>query len=116
MNYRQFLLCKLAEEASEVAKIALKTAQFGFNEKHPDLPFNNKERIHQELDDLAGIVEMLNDLDFDYAPNKTNISSKKEKVIKYLNYSVSLGCVDIKWGLCTGNPNVGFGDEAGSNA
>ncbi|MEW0941027.1 hypothetical protein [Acinetobacter baumannii] len=33
MSHEQFLLMKLAEEATEVAQIALKTAQFGMNEK-----------------------------------------------------------------------------------
>ena len=35
MSYEQFLLLKLAEEASEISQIALKTAQFGMLETLP---------------------------------------------------------------------------------
>lgn len=53
MTITQHLLGKLAEEGSEVAQIALKTQQFGLSEKCPGQPFDNAERTHQELDDIA---------------------------------------------------------------
>ena len=46
MSYEQFLLLKLAEEASEISQIALKTAQFGMFETIPGGSENNAERIH----------------------------------------------------------------------
>lgn len=57
----QYYLAKLAEEGSEVSQIALKTVQFGPNERMPDQPLNNFERCHLELDDLNAMVEELND-------------------------------------------------------
>ena len=92
MNRKQLLLCKLAEEASEISKIALKTQQFGFNEIKPDQGLTNAERIYQELDDLAAIVEMLKDeFGFGYSPNREAIDDKKYWVNHYAEYSVNLG-------------------------
>ncbi|RSE13342.1 hypothetical protein [Acinetobacter johnsonii] len=95
MTHEQFLLMKLAEEASEIAQIALKTAQFGMTEKHPDLPLNNKERIHFELNDLNAIVDELNSwTDFEYKPNYEAKIKKIEKLNTFLGYSVRLGKVE----------------------
>ena len=95
MNQLQHLLTKLAEECSEVAQIALKTSQFGPTEVMPGQPLNNFERCHQELDDLWAMVEMLNDqYGFSYCQSRERIESKKEKVRKYLGYSIHLGLVD----------------------
>jgi len=96
MNLNQYLLTKLAEEASEVAKISLKTQQFGFNEVCPGQRFTNAERLHQELDDLQAAIEMLNDVGLGYIPNPVAIETKKDKVFHYLKYSVGLGMVDCE--------------------
>lgn len=95
MNQLQHLLTKLAEEGSEVAQIALKTAQFGPNEVMPGQPLDNFQRCHQELDDLMAMVEMLNDqYGFGYKPSRERMDAKKEKVRKYLGYSIHLGLVE----------------------
>lgn len=95
MNQLQHYLTKLAEEGSEVAQIALKTQQFGPREIMPGQPFNNFERAHQELDDLWAMVEELNDkFGFGYTPNRERMEAKKEKVRKYLGYSIHLGMVE----------------------
>lgn len=95
MSHEQFLLIKLAEEASEIAQIALKTAQFGMTEKHPDLPLNNKERIHLELNDLNAIVDELNSwANFEYTPNYEAKINKIEKLNTFLGYSIQLGKVE----------------------
>lgn len=92
MNRQQYLLCKLAEEASEVAQIALKTQQFGFNERHPQLREDNAARIRAELTDLLAIVDMLNtEFDFSFEPYQEAILEKIYKVNKYYQYSVQLG-------------------------
>lgn len=94
MSGLQHLLGKLAEEGTEVAQIALKTAQFGMYEVCTGQPHTNVERVHQELDDLMGIIEMLNErYGFDYIPNPERIAAKKVKVDKFLAYSQSLGMV-----------------------
>lgn len=92
MTRKQFLLMKLAEEASEISQIALKTSQFGLNEVYQ--VESNKERCHNELNDLLAIVEMLNEeFGFSFIPDNKQISEKKQKVNKYFNYSKSLGMV-----------------------
>lgn len=95
MTHEQFLLMKLAEEATEIAQIALKTAQFGMTEKHPDLPLNNLERIHLELNDLHAVVDELNTwCQFGFKPNHAAKINKIEKLNKYLGYSIQLGKVE----------------------
>lgn len=101
MNHLQYYLTKLAEEGSEIAQIALKTSQFGPDEVMPSQPLNNFERCHLELDDLNAIVEELNEkFGFSYAPNRERMEAKKEKVRKYLEFSIHLGMVEGKAEVC----------------
>lgn len=100
----QYLLTKLAEEASEVAQIALKTQQFGANEVYPEQSLTNTQRIHSELIDLLAIVEMLNEefnFGFETSLEETwfNKLAKKEKVNKYCQYSMNLGMVEHPTGV-----------------
>ncbi|HEO1801328.1 MULTISPECIES: hypothetical protein [Acinetobacter calcoaceticus/baumannii complex] len=95
MTHEQFLLMKLAEEASEIAQIALKTAQFGMDERHPEMNLNNKARIHQELNDLLAVVDELNTwCKFEFQPNHAAKINKIEKLNKYLGYSIQIGKVE----------------------
>lgn len=95
MSHEQFLLNKLAEEASEIAQIALKTAQFGMTEKHPEKTLNNKERIHLELNDLLAVIDELNSwVQFGFKENYAAKINKIEKLNKYLGYSIQLGKVE----------------------
>lgn len=102
MNIQQFYLLKIAEEASEVAQIALKTAQFGLGEKHPALTETNAQRICAELNDLLAMVHRLGEVSngefwFDIgAPDQIAIAKKLAKVEHYLAYSRSLGLVETK--------------------
>lgn len=96
MNLLQYYLGKLAEEGSEVAQIALKTSQFGGQEVLAGQPHTNFERCHLELDDLAAAVEELNEkFGFGYEPSRERIEGKKAKMLRYLQYSVDLGMVDV---------------------
>ncbi|EMI7874149.1 hypothetical protein [Acinetobacter pittii] len=100
MTHEQFLLMKLAEEASEIAQIALKTAQFGMNEKHPAMELNNKQRIHLELNDLFAIVDELNSwYHFNFQPDHLAKIRKIEKLNEFLGYSIKLGKVEDPWAL-----------------
>lgn len=93
MNKLQYYLCKLAEEASEVAQIALKAQQFGLDECYIDK--TNKERIHAELNDLLGVVTLLNEqFNFEFNVDDEAIIRKKLKVKEYITYSIRLGMVD----------------------
>ncbi len=89
MNRAQYLLGKVAEEASEVAQIALKTQQFGFYEIYKDE--SNVQRLKGELTDLLAVCEMveaeLNTPKWLTEPNREDIIAKKRKVEHYLRYS-----------------------------
>jgi hypothetical protein len=91
----QYLLIKLAEEAAEVSQIALKAAQFGLDEVYQEGDGrNNAQRVHGELDDLLAVLQMLNEEhNFGYRPNLGARARKKQKVLKYKLYAVSLGQV-----------------------
>jgi len=94
MNREQLLLVKLAEECSEVAKVALKITQFGFSETAPNTSSTNAQRLREELDDLSAVLEMLkHNCGFSYEPDSTHIENKKKKVEGYCKYSESLGNV-----------------------
>lgn len=95
MNRLQYLLTKLAEEASEISQIALKTQQFGLYEMCQGLNSTNEQRIHQEINDLLAIVDMLNkEYDFGFEPDETSLKEKTAKVNKYWRYSKDLGMTE----------------------
>ena len=95
MNRIQFLLGKLAEEAVEIAKIALKCQQFGLLEIMEGQPLTNATRTHLELDDLVAVVRLLNkETDFDYMPNEQNIETKINKIAKFAEKSRTLKQLD----------------------
>ena len=95
MNRIQLLLLKLCEECNEVAQMASKSSQFGLDEVCPKLGISNQARLHQELNDLNAIVEMLNDeAGLGYRLDRKEINAKKDKVNKYARYAQLLGNVE----------------------
>lgn len=99
MTLTQYLLVKIAEEAAEVAQIALKTAHFGLSETQPGRDETNAQRIYAELNDLNAMVLRLNDVafgEFHYEPDHMAMAQKMAKVEHYLAYSRSLGLVEVE--------------------
>jgi hypothetical protein len=100
MTLQQYYLVKLAEEAAEVAQIALKAAHFGLSEVQPGTILSNGERICAELNDTLAMVQRLGDVSegaffFDIGqPDHVAISKKLAKVQHFLEYSQSLGLVE----------------------
>lgn len=100
MTNVQYLLMKLAEEASELSQIAIKTAQFGLEEKFTNEDNTNQQRIFHEFVDVLGVMEMLLDEtkmsvnDFNDIVTQQNINKKTEKVQKWRAYSQKLGLTD----------------------
>ena len=89
----QYLLGKLAEEACEVAQMANKTKDFGFDEVYET--DSNKQRLHSEINDMQTIIEMLNyEFQFEFIMNQSSMLKKVDKVNKYYEYSKSLGLAD----------------------
>tara|TARA_R110000851_G_scaffold9707_6_gene35845 strand:+ start:687 stop:986 length:300 start_codon:yes stop_codon:yes gene_type:complete len=98
MTNEQYLLGKLAEEASELAQIAIKAQQFGLEEVFggQDLPLSNKDRVQSELNDVLGIVMMLNeDCRAGINQDESAWVSKRLKVGHYRAYAGSLGNVEL---------------------
>ena len=95
MTRTQFLLGKLAEEASEVVKLALKAQQFGLQEsREGDYP-TNAIRLKGEIQDVFTHVHMLNEeSELGFSLNPTAMYAKMDKVEKYYKYSVQLGQVE----------------------
>jgi len=108
MTREQFLLLKLAEEAQEVAKRAIKQIQFGANQTQskdglnpndgkiasydkPEAQQTNKERLSSELIDMTIIVELLQEADqITSAPSSPDYENLKEKKIERLNKYLAL--------------------------
>lgn len=65
MQYREFLYAKLAEEAGEIAQMAIKTSLFGENNKDPSKPDSdtNTRALEKEFNDLLAVFALLNKLD-----------------------------------------------------
>lgn len=102
MTLTQYYLVKLAEEAAEVAQIALKTAHFGLTEHQPGCDETNAMRVYAELNDLLAMVHRLSEVSngefwFDIGqPDHVSIARKLAKVEHYLAYSRSLGLVELE--------------------
>jgi hypothetical protein len=100
MTLAQYHLVKLAEEAAEVAQIALRAAHFGLNEVQLGKTETNSLRIYGELNDLNSMVHRLGEVSngeffFDIGqPDHVAIAGKLAKIAHYLAYSQSLGLVE----------------------
>jgi len=95
MNKLQHLLLKLGEEAAEIIQIASKASQFGLDDVREGQQYTNRQLCHQEIDDILGVLNMLNEeCGFGYEPNSESIAAKQVKVNKYLEYSKQLGLVE----------------------
>lgn len=97
MNKEQLYLTLLAEECTEVGKLASKSIRFGLDSIDPETGISNTEALHQELIDILSIVDFLN-YEYGFSFDYTNIDQKlilkkKEKVERYLHISQRLGRV-----------------------
>ena len=95
MNKEQMLLTLLSEECAEVAQLASKSIRFGLDSCDPTTGKSNMSALHQELIDIIAVVQYLNyeynfRFDFDNIDWKA-VAAKKERIDKYMKYSVDLG-------------------------
>jgi len=88
-NLTRYLLSKIAEEASEVAKEALKAQQFGLYEQYKHDGPDNYQRLISEIKDLCIVVDMLVQSESTYEVDITieEEDTKKTKVMYYYDYS-----------------------------
>lgn len=94
MTKIEHLLWCLAEECAEVAQRASKAARFGLDEIQPGQSLTNEERLWQEMNDLAGVGEMIISLRKAGGLSRTQVDKKKVKVEKFLTYSAECGTYD----------------------
>lgn len=95
MKANQYHLCKIAEEAVEVAKRALKAQQFGLNEIQPGQDFTNIERLTDEFHDLFTSFQNFAELvGVDPIPCEVKKSARLRRMDKFLQLSIDLNQVE----------------------
>lgn len=100
MNVIENLIDSLGEECAEIAQRCSKANRFGAGEIQPGQPLTNAQRIEGELNDLMGVVAMLNTLGvLNFTPDPERIRAKKEKVLKFLDHSKACGALVDDEGL-----------------
>lgn len=91
-NRTDYLINLIGEECQEIGIRVSKILRFGLNEVQPGQGQDNLERLRFELDDLAGVLELLNDTcPGAYEPDRERINAKKRKVEQFMAYSVQCG-------------------------
>lgn len=88
------LLDILIEECAEVIQRATKAKRFGITEVQPGHTQNATQRLNYELNDLAGVVALLQEQGVDLEQVPELITAKKEKVRHFLGYSQEQGTID----------------------
>lgn len=91
MTENEHLLAIIAVECAGIALRAVKALRFGLRQTQPGQPLNNEERIREEYSDLVGVMEMLG-----IHPVRELVEAKKQKVLRYLELSRSLGTLAEK--------------------
>lgn len=90
MNYQQYLLIKLAEEASEVAQMAIKCSLFGYDSVDPreNTGETNAFKLFKELLDFSAVLSELEDsteVDFEDLDADEYMNMKREKLKHYFD-------------------------------
>lgn len=93
MNKQQYYLAKLAEEAAELAQVAIKCAQFGMDEVHPNTLEKNYEALIKEWNDVCALAILVEGEDgrFEYDADLDLLEMKFAKVEKYRKISIGNG-------------------------
>lgn len=90
MNKQQYYLTKLAEEAAELAQIALKCAQFGMEEVNPNTIEKNYDALIKEWNDVIACAMLVENEDnrFEFDINEDLVTAKLAKIEKYRKISI----------------------------
>ena len=98
MNYQQYLLVKLAEEASEVAQMAIKCSLFGYDSVDPreDTGETNALKLYKEMLDFSAVMTELEDsTDIDFNPDDY-IDMKRLKLQYYYDVAQNHTLSELK--------------------
>ena len=101
MNYQQYLLIKLAEEASEIAQMAIKCSLFGYDSVDPreDTGETNAFKLFKELLDFSAVMTELEDstdVDFVDFDHEGYIEMKRLKLKHYYDVAQNHTLSSIK--------------------
>lgn len=92
MNIQEYLLTCLSEEAAELIQVVGKAQRFGLDDNYFDE--SPREALERELNDLLGVIELMNendDVDITGWISRDSIEAKKKKVKKFMKYSENKG-------------------------
>jgi hypothetical protein len=106
MTRFDYLLVKLQEECAEVIQRVCKIQRFGIDEIQPEQPISrdNGSRLKDELRDLIAVLDMLEDEGFvllgdpllnGLVRGASEITSRRERIEKYIRYSMELNLLDV---------------------
>lgn len=114
MNEKEHVMVCGSEEAGEVAEAALilvnaaldvqkalcKMMRFGENDINPSLQLQTPQVLVNELNDLQGVIEMLQELGVDLTGlgDRAAIDAKKAKVRRYMQRAVEQGALVLEEG------------------
>lgn len=97
MNETEHLLTCLGEEGCEIAQDVAKALRFGLEDRNVLNPTGptNRERLVVELNDLMGVLEMLEERGIIPTPwySRKLILEKKAKVAKFMEYARGTGAL-----------------------
>jgi len=94
MTRHDMLMVKAMEECNEVAHRLSKALRFGLDEVQPGQPLDNHQRIVDEYSDLVAAMELLGIGAGFPTISRDLIETKKARIEKYLQVSVTRGRLD----------------------
>lgn len=97
LSIQEHLLQKLSEECVEISKDVSKSILFGLDDIEPNCKKTNQEKIENEIADFFGVIELLISNEIireEEIYDRRKITEKKDKVIKWMNYSAKKGITE----------------------
>lgn len=93
MEQKEYYFTCLNEEAGEVIQASCKCQRFGELDGYPNTERTNISDLIRELNDVLAVVELLQEegVVFDGLYDRKQIEAKKERVKKWLQYSIKMG-------------------------
>jgi len=95
MNLLENRLGAIAEEASEVAKNALKAQKYGFNTIEPGQEKTNATRLLDEMNDLMGAFEELIEMTGCPGLDPEAMAAKRKKLDFFIGVCYALGTLTL---------------------
>jgi hypothetical protein len=107
MNREEMLRVIAMEECNEIAQRISKAIRFGLQQIQPGQEKTNERRVKDEFNDLVAMLRMLDLFELDEARQ----AEKRNKVEKYLKFSIVCGTMDDESALVQGALDAQAGAE-----